>query len=173
MTVPTREEALKLLREAGCSNGVIEHCLTVTKIAMRIATLFKTKGYYVDIRLIESGAMLHDIGRSVAHGIEHGVIGGQIARKIGLDEDVARIIERHVGAGLTPDEAKKNNLPRGDYVPKTLEEKIVCYADKLTEGSREVGIEVEVEKLAFELGGSHTAVKRLQDLHEEITNKLQ
>jgi len=54
-----------------------------------------------------------------------------------------------------------------------LEEKIVCYADKLTEGDHEVPIEVEMEKLIAELGSNHSAIKRLKNLHTEITNKLQ
>jgi len=162
--VPTREESLKLLKQAECSQGVIEHCQMVTRIAIRLALTLQAKGYRVDIHLVESGAILHDIGRSVTHGVEHGALGGQIARKLGIDNAVARIIERHVGAGLTNEEAQKNGLPPG--------EKIVCYADKLTEGDHEVPIEVEMEKLTSELGSSHSAIKRLKILHAEITNKL-
>jgi uncharacterized protein len=145
----------------------------VTRIAIRLALTLQAKGYRVDIHLVESGAILHDIGRSVTHGVEHGALGGQIARKLGIDNAVARIIERHVGAGLTNEEAQKNGLPPGDYIPVTLEEKIVCYADKLTEGDHEVPIEVEMEKLTAELGSNHSAIKRLNNLHTEITNKLQ
>ncbi|MCX6642829.1 MAG: TIGR00295 family protein [Candidatus Bathyarchaeota archaeon] len=173
MKVPTREESLKLLKQAECSQGVIEHCQMVTRIALRLASSLQAKGYRVDIRLIESGAILHDIGRSVTHGVEHGALGGQIARKLGIDDAVARIIERHVGAGLTDEEAQKNRLPPGEYIPRTMEEKIVCYADKLTEGDHEVPIGVEMEKLTAELGSSHSAIKRLKNLHTEITNKLQ
>jgi uncharacterized protein len=172
MKVPTREESILLLKQAECSQNVIEHCQMVTQIALRLASLLKAKGYQIDIRLIESGALLHDIGRSVTHGIEHGALGGQIARKLGIDDAVARIIERHVGAGLNDEEAGKNGLPPGDYIPKTMEEKIVCYADKLTEGDHEVPIEVEMKKLTAELGSDHSAMKRLRILHTEITNKL-
>ena len=111
MKVPTREESLKLLKQAECSQGVIEHCQMVTRIAIRLALTLQAKGYRVDIHLVESGAILHDIGRSVTHGVEHGALGGQIARKLGIDNAVARIIERHVGAGLTNEEAQKNGLP--------------------------------------------------------------
>ena len=86
--------------------------------------------------------------------------------------ELCHIIERHVGAGLTPDEARRNNLPRGNYVPETLEEKIVCYADKLIEGSHEVGIESTIESFSEELGSDHPAIKRLNDLHKEITDAI-
>jgi uncharacterized protein len=144
----------------------------VTKIALRIAKKLWSKGYIIDMKLVESGGLLHDIGRSVTHGIEHGAIGGQIARKLGLDNAIVQIIERHVGAGLTREEARKNKLPEGSYVPETLEEKVVCYADKLTEGDHEADIETELEKLRQELGANHSAVKRLQKLDAEITGML-
>ena len=50
--------------KVGCPHHVIEHCQNVTKIAMRLASVFNEKGYKVDLSLIEAGAMLHDIGRS-------------------------------------------------------------------------------------------------------------
>jgi len=140
----------------------------VTKIAIRIANVFNTKGYKVDVKLVEAGALLHDLGRGQTHGIEHGVVGGQIARRLGMPMEITHIIERHVGAGLTLDEASRNNLPRGNYVPETLEEKIVCYADKLIEGSHEVGIESTITNFSEELGADHSAIKRLKDLHTEM-----
>ena len=172
MSIPSREEALKILIQSGTPPHIIDHCLLVTKIALRYAEAFKAKGYEVDIKLIEAGALLHDVGRSQSHGIEHGAVGGIIVRKMGIAESVARIVERHVGAGLTEEEAKKNHLPEGSYIPETLEEKIVTYSDKLVEGDREVGIEREMEKLSLELGNSHSALRRLQDLHEEIMEKI-
>lgn len=82
--------------------------------------------------------------------------------------ELTHIIERHVGAGLTQNEALRNNLPRGSYIPETLEEKIVCYADKLIEGAHEVGIDSTIDNFAQELGSDHPAIKRLQDLHNEM-----
>lgn len=142
----------------------------MTRVAIRIANAFKAKGYRVDVKLVEAGALLHDLGRGQTHGIEHGAAGGQIARRLGMPMEIAQIIERHVGAGLTQDEARRNNLPRGNYVPETLEEKIVCYADKLIEGSHEVGIESTIENFSEELGADHSAIKRLKDLHAEMVS---
>ena len=139
---------------------------------MRIANVFKSKGYRVDLRLVESGALLHDLGRGQTHGIEHGAVGGQMARQLGMPMELAHIIERHVGAGLSQEEARRNKLPRGSYIPETLEEKIVCYADKLIEGAHEVGIDSTIDNFAKELGGDHPAIKRLQDLHKEMTAVL-
>ena len=168
MKLPTREKALKKMEEAGCSKMVIDHCLSVTKVAMRLADMFRRRGFDVDLKLVEVGALMHDLGRSRTHRVEHGAIGGQLARKIELPEPLARIIERHVGGGITAEEAERIGLPKGSYVPETLEEKIVAYADKLLEGDRLVDIEVTVEKFGKELGKDHPALDRLRALHEEM-----
>lgn len=172
MNFPTREEALRIMYEAGCSQRVINHCISVTEVALRIVQSFTQRGFEVDFDLVETGAMLHDLGRSKTHTVEHGAIGGKLARKKGLPESLARIIERHVGAGISEEEAMKIGLPGGNYIPETLEEKIVSYADKIIEGDRQVNIELTVEKFARELGGNHPALDRLKALHGEIVDLI-
>ncbi|MCW3991380.1 MAG: TIGR00295 family protein [Candidatus Bathyarchaeota archaeon] len=161
-----------MMRDAGCSRSVIDHCKNVTRLAMRIADAFKRRGFNVDLALVEAGALMHDLGRSSTHGVEHGAVGGELARRMSLTEPLARIIERHVGAGITEEEAERIGLSGGSYVPETLEEKIVAYADKLIEGNRQVDIEVTVEKFARELGGDHPALDRLRALHEEVVSLI-
>jgi len=172
LRLPEREEALRLLREAGCSEGVVRHCQSVTRVALRLAEALKRRGHNLDLELIEIGALLHDVGRAKTHGVEHGAVGGQIARRRGLPEPLARIIERHVGAGITPDEAKRIGLPEGDYIPRTLEEKVVAYADKLIEGEREVEFEETLRKFMEELGGDHPAIERMRLFHKEMMGLL-
>ena len=82
----------------------------------------------VDVQFLEEAAMLHDIGiyqcdaPSIhCHGrepyIKHGPIGGDLLRQEGFPRH-ARVAERHTGTGLP------------GYEPETLEEQLVCYADK-------------------------------------------
>lgn len=44
----------------------------------------------------------------------------------------ARVCERHTGAGLTKHDiiSQKLPLPEEDFLPETIEEKVICYADK-------------------------------------------
>jgi len=170
LKLPAREEALKMMEEAGCSQMVIDHCISVTNVAMRLADMFGRHGFDVDLNLVEVGAIMHDVGRSRTHSVEHGAIGGQMAREMGLPEALTRIIERHVGAGISTEEAERIGLPKRIYVPETLEEKIVAYADKLLEGDRLVDIEVTIEKLGKELGSEHPALDRMRALHREMTS---
>ncbi|UCH56831.1 MAG: HDIG domain-containing protein, partial [Candidatus Bathyarchaeota archaeon] len=92
MRLPGREESIVILREAGCGEGVVVHCLRVAEVALRLVEGFRGQGHDVDLGLVEAGALLHDLGRCRTHGIMHGVVGGELAREMGLPEAVARIM---------------------------------------------------------------------------------
>jgi uncharacterized protein len=158
--------ALKLLSENGCSRTVINHCKAVEKVAMEIAEACKKRGLDVDVKLVQIGALLHDIGRSKTHSVHHAIIGAEIARSLNLPEEVVSIIERHVGGGITTEEAENLGWPAKSYVPETLEEKIVAYADKLIEGSKKVSIDQTIKKFSKKLPPS--SINGMRKLHEEI-----
>jgi uncharacterized protein len=170
--LPSPQMALKLLSQSGCSRGVIAHCKAVTALAVQIARACEKKGLNVDVKLVEVGALLHDIGRSKTHGVDHVIRGAEIARSLNLPESVVSIIERHAGGGITVDEARKLGWSIKSYVPKSLEEKIVTYADKLIEGRRRVPVERTVKKLSRELGKNHSSVVRIRKLHEEFSSLI-
>lgn len=119
---------------------LIKHSKQVTDRALKIVD--NHPELYIDRAFVEQAAMLHDIGifmtdapaihcHGTHHYLMHGYLGGQLMRKEGLDK-VARVCERHTGTGLTPEviKARELPLPEGDYRPETLEEQLVCYADK-------------------------------------------
>jgi len=170
--IPSPKEAVELLRRSGCDEGVINHCKAVAAIAKKIAETCKRKGLRVNVQLVEVGALLHDIGRSRTHHVNHVIEGAEIARSLDLPEEVISIIERHVGGGITPEEAKKLGWPAKSYVPETLEEKIVNYADKLIEGSRVVPIERTIRKFMKELGADHPSIRRIRQLHTEVSSLI-
>ena len=167
--LPSREQAIELLRKNNCPPKVINHCEEVAKLALEIASKLEKKGIKVDLKLVEAGALLHDIGRSKSHAVDHGVVGAKIAELEGLPEEVVRIIKRHVGGGITAQEAEKFGWPKDVYEPVTLEEKIVSYADKLIDNSKRVPIDLEIERLQVE---HRDAAERVRKLHEEITRLL-
>ena len=96
----------------------------------------------IDKQFVEEAAMLHDIGifRTNAPGIQcfgtepyicHGTIGAQLMREEGFPLH-ALVCERHTGAGLSLMEIERQNLPvpHHDMLPLSLEEKLICFADK-------------------------------------------
>lgn len=160
--LPSRDECIALLQEVGCSEGVVRHCITVSELAVRIA-----KRCAADVELVEAGSLLHDIGRSKSNGLDHAVIGVEIAKGKKLPESVVRIIERHIGGGITKKEAKSLGLPEKDYLPKTLEEKIVSQADKLISDSRRTSIKEAVGR--FVRDGLTDSALRILKNHEELS----
>jgi len=163
--IPSADECIALLKKVGCSYNVFCHCKAVHEVAMRIAE--KTD---VNLSIVKAGSLLHDIGRSHTHGIDHGIVGGRIAKKLGLSPKIIRIIERHVGAGLTPTVAKSFGLPYKEFMPKTLEEKIVCHADNLIDDCSRVPIEVEVQRALQENHKEYALL--LVKLHKEISDLI-
>ena len=101
-----------------------------------------------DREFVEEAAMLHDIGiiRCNAPDIQcfgtepyicHGTIGAEMLRAEGFPRH-ARVCERHTGAGLSLAEIIAQNLPipHHDLMPESIEEQIVCYADKFFSKTR-------------------------------------
>jgi uncharacterized protein len=169
--LPSREQAIDLLRENNCPANVISHCEAVARLALDTANKLEKKGLKINIELVEAGALLHDLGRSKTHTVDHAVVGAEIAKSAGLPETVIRIIKRHVGGGITAEEAEKFGWPKDVYVPLTLEEKIVSNSDKLIEQSKIGPIDLTIEHLRME--HKNDAAERVRKIHEEITNLLE
>lgn len=159
MTIPDIDP-ISLLKESGCPDKVVAHCIAVRDLAMVFA-----ENAPCDRDLVETGALLHDIGRCKSHDLDHGQIGAAICREYGLPENVCRIVETHIGAGLTADECREEGLKPIDCVPETLEEKIVAHADNLIKGTKEITIE---ERLERSEKVPEIIRKRMKDLSEEI-----
>jgi uncharacterized protein len=124
------------LADAGCGRRVIAHCHAVRGMALS----FCDSSGVADRGLVSAGALLHDIGRGKTHSLSHAQAGAEHCREIGLSEEVARIVERHTGAGLTADECTLLHLQPRSCVPVTVEEKIVAGADNLVRGTTLVSI---------------------------------
>jgi len=171
--IPDRDFALELLRKVRLPFPIRQHSINVANKAVEIAN--KINKRKVRKRLVEMGGLLHDIGRSVTHGFEHALIGGRILRERGLPEDLARICETHLLGGLDKEDAKKIGLPARDFLPKTLEEKIVCLADKHMTGNHEVSIDERFEKWFNKYGKTQILLKskeRIKKIEKEIKSLM-
>lgn len=118
---------------------VLRHSLTVLGKSIEIVNRKQLQDA-VDFDLIISGAILHDIGsfefledRGKEGYIRHGLIGAELLEREGLPRQ-ALIAKRHTGSGLSREEIIAHNwpLPAEDLLPLSLEEKIICYADKFS-----------------------------------------
>jgi len=121
-----------------------------------------------DKELIIAGALLHDIGRAKDHTIMHANVGAEMAERLGMPDELVNIIRKHTGAGLDEQDVKEMRLPRGDYIPRTIEEKIVAHADNLVSDNRVVPHTHTVEKLRMK--GHDRGADRVESLHKELSD---
>lgn len=151
------------------------HSRLVADKALRCA---ENRGLQIDRKFVEEAAMLHDIGifRCKAPDICcegelpyicHGVEGRAILEAEGLPKH-ALVCERHTGAGLTVEDIISQNLPlpHRDMTPQTLEEKLICYADKFYSKSGDIHAEKSLDKVrkSMQRHGADT-LKRFEELH--------
>lgn len=124
----------------------LRHCRSVADLALRINS---ERSLGLDPATVETAAMLHDIGIFLTdadgidcHGsepyIRHGILGAALLRGEGFPEEIARIAERHTGAGITASDidSMRLPLPQRDYTPESLLERLICYADKFYSKTR-------------------------------------
>ncbi len=160
---------LKALNDSGCPQNVIAHSRAVSKKALDIAINFRDlSAKQVDMEQVECGALVHDIGRSKTHSIKHAVAGAEILRNLNFPDEYVKITLKHIGAGIPLDEAKLLGLPEEDYMPSTLEEKIVAHADNLVNGTVEVEMDFILAKWERLFGKNHPAISRIKKLNEEL-----
>ena len=155
---------------------LLRHSLNVAALAREIN---HRRNLGLDDAVIADAALLHDIGIKYTdapgigcHGTQpylaHGAIGADLLRKAGAPEIDARVAERHTGSGLTAGEIASAGLPMPpgrSYMPHTLLEKLICYADcfysKSGDGTRK---SVKQVTDSFRKWGD-TVVRRFLELH--------
>ncbi len=140
MKIPGEKECLGLLNKNKTPKNVIAHSKAVCKAALEITDKLIEKGVNVNKELVLAGALLHDIERDKGN---HAVKGAELINELGFKE-VAEAAKKH---GLY-------NLKKEEFQPKTIEEKIVFYADKLAH---------EDERVTFEERYRRAAVKYHSD----------
>ena len=166
--IPSEGDALALHSKFGSSEIIVRHCRTVARVAMILVDGFERRGKRVDRAAVEAAALLHDVGRTRVQTVWHGLRGSEMLRGEGVDDKVAEIVKRHVGAGLASDEARRLGLPEGDYVPRTLDQRIVCFADKLVDSDAVRPFEIEVRRYALKGHDVARLVALKQRLAEEL-----
>ena len=129
--IPSRDECLDILNKNKTSSNVIEHCKTVCKVAEDVADKLIGKGISVNKGLVTAAALLHDVERVKD---EHIIRGVKLIKSLGYPE-VAEVLGKH------------SLYKQEESPPKTIEEKIVFYADKRVMRNNIVSLEERFEDL--------------------------
>ncbi len=120
---------------------LLRHSELVAARARAIALRLRAAQREVDVEFVTEAALLHDIGIFATHSptlgcygqlpyLRHGVVGRDILAAMGLPRHAA-VCANHIGVGLSASEIQAQNLPlpAEDFIPATLEEEIIAYAD--------------------------------------------
>ncbi len=153
---------------------LVAHSEQVCRRALQIVDAHPewTNSGEVSRAFVEEAAMLHDIGIIFCNApkihclgthtyLEHGYLGAELLRKEGLPKH-ALVAERHTGTGITAEQVlhEKLPIPLQDYCPVSLEEKIICYADKFYSKGH-IGKTVTIEKIRSQVWKyGHDAILR-------------
>ncbi|MDR0427500.1 MAG: HD domain-containing protein [Dysgonamonadaceae bacterium] len=117
---------------------LLTHSLSVANKSLEIIKIHPE--WTIDKDFIYEAALLHDIGifKTYAPSIHcfgkypyicHGYLGAELLNEEGYRKH-ALVCERHTGSGLTKEDVKLLPLPYKDMLPESLEEKLICFADK-------------------------------------------
>ena len=125
---------------------LVQHSRSVADKTLAIAASHPEMN--LDVAFIEEAAMLHDVGilycdapeidcRGVYDYVCHGFLGAELLRKEGFPRH-ALVCERHTGTGISLKMILENNLPlpHRDFLPVSLEEQLICFADKFFSKSK-------------------------------------
>jgi len=162
--IPNAQEALALHRKYGSNDRIVSHCQACANISKLLSEKATEQGHQVNVDAVVAGALLHAIGRRQTQLMTHGSVGAGLLEKERVDSVVVEIVRRHVGAGISAQEAAVLGFPPGDYIPRTLEQEIVCFADKMLDGDMARPFEEEAKRFVKK---GHD-VQRLRKLKEDV-----
>ena len=136
MLIPSRTECMELLGQFDMPQHIRRHSLLVAEVALLLAARLNQNSSRLDLRLIEAGALLHDIGKmsSLKTGEDHAVLGAQMLEGI-VAPAVARIVEEHI------------SLDSSQVAGPVTESLIVNYSDKRVRHDQVVSIEERYQDL--------------------------
>ena len=137
-------DAKKLLEKYVKDENVIRHSIAVSDFLCKISLKLKEKNPSLDINLGEMKVIgvLHDIGKIRKNELLHALTGSDILRREGLDK-IATVIQTH---SFMKEYAKLKNI-KENFEPKTLEEKLLTYADLHIKGDTLVSFDERIKDL--------------------------
>lgn len=131
--IPSRDECIEILNKNNTPSNVIEHSEKVCEFAEDIAEKLIKKGLQINKELVIAAALLHDIEREKDN---HVIVGANLLKSMDFPE-VSKVIRKH-GLYKIEDE---------EVQPKTIEEKILFYADKRVNGNKVVSLAERIKDL--------------------------
>lgn len=165
MNLPTKKQCFEFYKELETPKNIIEHVKKVNQVANFLAKKIKQKGYNIDLKLVDSVSFIHDLDKwyTLNHKeILHGDYTKQFLEKKGYPKLGFYARQHIIEVAILP------------Y--KTMEEKIIAYADKRVNGTKIVSLKerfeyinkkykaVDIEKRKFAEKLSYEIEKEIFDI---------
>ncbi len=156
---PDLAESLEILRNHGVPENVVRHSAAVAGVAHFLGKKLREKDIPVDLLLVHRGGLLHDLDKlqSAQENSVHGEEAAQILSDLGYPA-LGEIARRHV---LRPGQG-----------PRTWEEKLVFYADKIVEEDEVVGLEGRLRELRARYPRFHGEIAKGEPFLRDVQNKI-
>ena len=159
----SKEKAMELLEKYNVSEKRIKHCIGVARVARFLAERLVEKGIDIDPEKMFFAGLVHDIGYSKAsyrwEEDAHIEYGDEILKKEGYEE-ISEIVLRH-GVKKYFD----------GLAPRTWEEKIVNYSDKIYK-SKIISLDEWEKRLLSYFPINEVFVRKVYHKLREIENEI-
>ncbi|UCG78902.1 MAG: HDIG domain-containing protein [Nitrospirota bacterium] len=158
----TYETALELIAKYGNGLPWTDHCVAVSKLAVHLGEHLPDTAN-IDVDFLRSASLVHDIGRyRDHHPIIHGVEGFRLLSGLGYARE-AFICASHTLHGLKRTDAVKYGLPDMDFIPGTLEEKLIAISDSLMDHTSPTTLDKRFKSLRARYKSNHDFMNRLDE----------
>lgn len=160
----SRTECLEYMARIGMPCHIRRHSMLVAEVALLLGGLLNKNGTRLDLKLIENGALLHDVGKEPTFGTgkDHAAVGAEMLAEI-VSPEATRIVREHIF--LEP-----------DHVEGPLNESLlVNYSDKRVMHDRVVSVQTRFEDLVARYTSTPVQRGRLlkkMDLYLELEDKI-
>ena len=166
-TLPTEQQCRELMIKYNNPENIIAHCRKVSETAVFIAKKLQEKGEKINISLLKTAALLHDLDKLETRTPEtienHGELTREILIKEGLPEEIGEVIRNH----------RAELLLSKEY--PNWESKLLVYADTRCDGDKIVSISerIDIVKKRYPHLTQYPELKqRVLKLEQEIFSKL-
>lgn len=161
MKLPTQKECKILWDKYGMLENIREHVTQVARVADAIAAHIEKHGILVNKELVNCGALLHDIAKTITlqKGGSHSKLGKEIALKEGYDEALGIVILQHDLNIFEPE--------------LTIEAQIVNYADKRVKHEKIVSLHERMGDLKMRYPDSTQAIDAKLPLYREFEERYE
>lgn len=152
----SEDEIRKLYDEYQTPTHVIAHCRAVAENAEKLGSALNAHGYKLDLELIRSAGLAHDIARTFE---DHGGVAADALERLGYSDE-ASIVRIHM------------KYSHFNPIEKLDECDLVCLADRLVKEDQYVGLDERIEYILNKAPKKPEIIQNIMERKQETRQLL-